>query len=571
MAARLPPPTSSNRMGTVSFLPNLTLSSRCSLCFPIHLQYPSYDVKLYRVPMAHLRSLLTCAKARSAIVHGTAVGNAIGSTSPLIQRPDLFLDRSSHASNNADDFEKQLQELFDEVKTLISTGKMTDAIDLLQANYHAVKEQLGSGFSGIEEAATLDIIALGYMAIGDLKMVGSLLKVMSKIIDSLDDDEMILDSVLIHMGSMYSAIGNFRKSISMYERALKIVDNVYGKHDIFLVTPLLGLAKVLGSNGKASEAADIYKRVITIMESSYGADSANLILPLSCLGNLLLGQGKADDAENPFSRIVSIYTTLHGEKDGRVGMALCSVANVKCAQGDADEAIHLYRKALDVIKDSGYMALDDNVMEKMRIDLVELLHAVGRSDEGRELLEECLVITQKYKGKDHPSLATQFINLATSYSLSKNYAEAERLLRMSLRIVMKSVGPDDPSVTFPMLQLAVTLSNLRRDKEAERLTVDVLRIREAAFGKESAPVGEALDCLVSIQTRLGEDDDKLLDLMKRVLAIQEREFGYESEELLTTLKKIIYYLDKLGRKQEKMPLQRRLSVLREKYKHTVQY
>lgn len=105
-------------------------------------------------------------------------------------------------------------------------------------------------------------------------------------------------------------------------------------------------------------------------------------------------------------------------------------------------------------------------------------------------MEECLVITEKYKGKDHPSLATHFINLATSYSYSKNYVEAERLLRMSLRVMMKSADPDDPSITFPMLHLAVTLFNLERDKEAERLAIEVLRIRETAFGKESLPVGK---------------------------------------------------------------------------------
>lgn len=43
-----------------------------------------------------------------------------------------------------------------------------------------------------------------------------------------------------------------------------------------------------------------------------------------------------------------------------------------------DEAIQLYRNALRIIEDSKYMALDDNMMEKMRIDLAELLHAVGR-------------------------------------------------------------------------------------------------------------------------------------------------------------------------------------------------
>ncbi|XP_021843132.1 uncharacterized protein [Spinacia oleracea] len=453
----------------------------------------------------------------------------------------------------------------------LTKGKRSDAADLLQANYQAVEEQLDAGFSGVEEAAILDIIALGYIALGDSKMVESLLDMMSKIVDNLNDDEMLLDSVLIHMGSMYSSLGKSEKSMLVYHRALKILENLHGSQSIFLVTPLLGMAKHLGSAGRAAEAVEIYQTVITIVESSHGVGSIDLVLPLSGLGNLLLSQEKPNEAEIPFTRILNLYSRLHGETDGRAGMALCSLAHVKCAQGNADEAIQLYRKALQVIRDSKYIALDDNMMEKMRLDLAELLHIVGRGNEGRELLEESLVITEKFKGKDHPSLATQFINLATSYSFSKNYVEAERLLRISLRVMMKSAGPDDPSITFPMLHLAVTLFNLKRDKEAERLAVEVLRIREKAFGEESLPVGEALDCLVSIQTRSGEDDGELLELLKRVLRIQEKEFGFESEEVMTTLKKILFYLDKLGKKQEKFPVQRRLSVLRNKYRNKVQY
>uniref|UniRef100_A0A803MUN9 Nephrocystin-3 n=1 Tax=Chenopodium quinoa TaxID=63459 RepID=A0A803MUN9_CHEQI len=532
--ALLPSPSFTDRMNYACFHSNLNSMA----CFPIHFEHPKCDVKLYVVPCLsiarpHSSRVCVCSKIVSPIMcNGAELKNGRGSIVPHFQRSDTLLDSSSHPLNTANDFEKHLQELFDEVKTLISTGKRSDAIDLLQANYQAVEEQLDAGYLGIEEVAILDIIALGYIALGNSKMVESLLDTMNKIVDCLKDDEMLLDSVLIHMGS---------------------------KHSIFLVTPLLGLAKHLGSVGRAAEAVEIYERVITIVESSHGADSLDLVLPLSGFGNLLLRQGKPNDAEIPFTRILNLYSRLHGETDGRTGMALCSLAHVKFAQGDAEEAIHLYRKALQVIRDSGYVALDDNIMEKMRLDLAELLHIVGRGNEGRELLEECLVITEKFKGKDHPSLATHFINLATSYSFSKNYVEAERLLRMSLRVMMKSVGPDDPSITFPMLHLAVTLFNLRRDKEAERLAIEVLRIREA------------LDCLVSIQTRLGEDDDELLELLKRVLRIQEKEFGYESEEVMITLKKVLFYLDKLGKKQEKFPVQRRLSVLRDKYKHRVQY
>ena len=55
-----------------------------------------------------------------------------------------------------------------------------------------------------------------------------------------------------------------------------------------------------------------------------------------------------------------------------------SLLILQCFAGNAVEAINLYRKALQVIKDADYMALDDSIMERMRIDLAELLHVVGR-------------------------------------------------------------------------------------------------------------------------------------------------------------------------------------------------
>ena len=77
--------------------------------------------------------------------------------------------------------ERQLDGLFDEVKTLIRLGKENDAFDLLQANYVAVKQQMDTGARGIEEAAILDVIALGYMALSETRMVASVLAVVRQI------------------------------------------------------------------------------------------------------------------------------------------------------------------------------------------------------------------------------------------------------------------------------------------------------------------------------------------------------------------------------------------------------
>nr|XP_043616465.1 nephrocystin-3 [Erigeron canadensis] len=470
-----------------------------------------------------------------------------------------------------DDFIMNLEELFSEIKSMISTGNRDDAVDLLEANFEVVREQMVVGSKTIKEAAVLDVIALGYMALGDLKMVKSILNMLNEIVRDLRDDESLLDSILTHMGSLNSALGRFEDSTLLYKRVFEMLETNHGSNSTSLVMPLLGMGKALGSAGRATKAIDVYHRTISILESNLGAESKELVVPLNALGNLLIEEGKAEDAESAFMRIVGIYTKLYGKDDERVGMAMCALANAKCAKGDAEAAINLYRSAIQNLEHSENTNLDDSILEKTRIDLAELLHAVGREKEGRQLLEECLSITKKFKGENDPSFITHLINLATSYSRSKNYVEAERLLRSSLQIMNKSVGPDDPSITFAMLQLAVTLYNLKKDEEAEQLALEVLRVREKAFGTASVPVGEALDCLICIQKRLGRDDGEILELLKRNLSIQEKAFGDESEQVIGTLKKIVFYMDKLGIKDQKFPFQRRLSFLRNKFKEQVQY
>ncbi|KAK4793731.1 hypothetical protein SAY86_024166 [Trapa natans] len=504
----------------------------------------------------------------SGLVHGEDSGSI---TSQSFNRQETLFGNLAKPLNERTDFEEDLQQLFNEVKRMVASGKESDAADLLQANFVAVKKQMEAGARGVEEVATLDVIALGYMALGDLKRMALILNRMDEVAHNLKDDEKLIESVLMHMGSMFSILGNFEKSMLVYRRAIGILGKIYGKDSTFLITPLLGMAKALGYIGRATKAAETYHHAISILEANRGADNEDLVVPLLSLGNLLMKEGKADDAEYAFTRVLSIYSKLYGENDARVGIVLSSLAHVKCAKGDAEEAIGSYRRALQIMNRSNYVEIDDSLLERMKIDLAELLHVVGRGDEGRQLLEECLLITEERKGKEHPSSVTHLLNLATSYSGAKNYVEAERLLRTVLKIMMRTVAPDDQSITFPMLHLAVTLYNLKRDEEAEQLAIDVIRIREKAFGKDSLPVGEALDCLISIRARLGKQDDEIVVLLERVLVIQEKELGYESEEVMITLKKLLFYLDKVGRKDEKFRLQKRLSVLKKRYKQIMHY
>ncbi|EPS74006.1 hypothetical protein M569_00751 [Genlisea aurea] len=321
------------------------------------------------------------------------------------------------------------------------------------------------------------------------------------------------------------------------------------------------MAQALAFSRRVSEAIETYKRVIKILEVNSNGEGEEVIMPLCEMGNLLLKEGKTSEAEFAFSRVIDIFVRLYGERDGRVGMAMCSLAQVKCAKGKVNEAIDLYKTAVEILSVS--MALDDEVvMEKVRTELAELLHIAGRAEEGRAVVEESLFLIEKAKGKGHPSMVPQLVNLASSHSRSKNYGESERLLRLGLEILVKD--DDDPSVTFVMLDLAVNLYHLQRYEEAEEVTLKVVRMREKAFGGESAPVGEALDCLVCIWRKVGKDGSEVLEVVRRVLRIEEKYFGSESVEVMETLKKMVFLADKMGLKNEKFGLRRRLLMLAQK-------
>lgn len=93
----------------------------------------------------------------------------------LVNRIKMLEESEFNTPGSTNDLERQLQDFFSEVKAMIKMGKEEDAVDLLQANYEAVKAQVDSGDQSIEEAALLDVIALGYMALGDLRTVGSMM------------------------------------------------------------------------------------------------------------------------------------------------------------------------------------------------------------------------------------------------------------------------------------------------------------------------------------------------------------------------------------------------------------
>ncbi|KAF9601351.1 hypothetical protein IFM89_019083 [Coptis chinensis] len=102
---------------------------------------------------------------------------------------------------------------------------------------------------------------------------------LEEIVGSVKNNEPFLDSVLLHMGTMYTNFRKYEEAMAMYERSLEILEGLFGKSDPFLVPSLLGMAKVYTSIGRASKSVEIYCRTVDILEKSRGAESLDVVVP----------------------------------------------------------------------------------------------------------------------------------------------------------------------------------------------------------------------------------------------------------------------------------------------------
>lgn len=469
-------------------------------------------------------------------------------------------------ANEVTELQEQLQQLYSKVLKLIEEGEEDSGRALIEANYEVVMEQLESGDKSMDQIAMLDILAQLRLSLGEFEEAEYLLDKTKDLMEAvgIDPEQPLVDRILEHVGSMYTALGKPSEGLPFYLKSIEIQEHLLGEESPLIVKTLLGLATTLTDMDDTIRAIGVYNRVLLIIEKNKGPTDESLALPLSHLGHCLLEEGRVDEAELAMLRALKLVEQTFGALDGRVGIAKCALARTKAARGAVDESVSLYREGLHVMEGCSKFMDDDPSLETVRTDLAELLNMIERHDEAEELWEKNLHAKERVIGPNDPTLVVHLQNLATAYAVSGKYEECVPLLRRSLKLTTANLGPNAPQVSVPLECLATALHHTGRQYEAEPLARQALHIREAAFGSDSAIVGEACNCLASILHSIGRFEEALT-LMKRVLAIQEKHLGPDSPEIVMTLQLMIMLLDKLGRIDDIEPLYMRLAKI--SYEH----
>ena len=112
-------------------------------------------------------------------------------------------------------------------------------------------------------------------------------------------------------------------------------------------------------------------------------------------------------------------------------------------------------------------------------ELAVLYETQGKYGEAEQLYLQSLEIREKYRGTEHPEVATSLHNLAEQYEFLGQYEKAEEFYERTIAIREKSLGPHHLFLVYSLEDYDGLLRKGGREAEGEKIEARAKAIRAA--------------------------------------------------------------------------------------------
>ncbi|MEH2108937.1 tetratricopeptide repeat protein [Nostoc sp.] len=221
------------------------------------------------------------------------------------------------------------------------------------------------------------------------------------------------------------------------------------------------------------------------------------------------------------------------------------------SQGLYDQALPWCKQCLKVTK----KLLGEehpNVAQSLN-NLALLYHSQGRYDKAEALLQQASILWRRLLGEEHLDVATSFNNLGELYHSQGRYSEAEPLLQQVLSIRRRLLGEQHPHFALSLNNLAALYYTQGRYDEAEPLYLQALELRRFLLGDEHSNFATSLNNLALLYHSQGRHNEAE-PLYIQALELRRRLLGEEHPNFAQSLNNLALLYQSQGRYNEAEPL-----------------
>lgn len=326
--------------------------------------------------------------------------------------------------------------------------------------------------------------------------------------------------------------GRLDLALELTEKAVAIAEKVFGADHATTATYQVEKAELIYWMGRFAESAELSLKALAILERDQ-ASPQDLAWCMNTAAFSLLSLGRFADSLAVLEKLYPITkdpelltaigrvhfelgdyaeARIHLEKAltalrGKPGLArgMNDLGAVASAEGNYEEACRTFRRALEVVKESG----DDSTALAARLlhNLGWALSYDGKFEQARESFEAALGLRRELFGDQHMLVAQTLDNLGRTYFEEGKLEEAEAPLRQALAIREKALGAEHPITAFSYYNIATFEHEADRLEDARASYDRALAVRMKTLGELHPDTARTLVGLTRLQADTGKLDD----------------------------------------------------------------
>lgn len=300
----------------------------------------------------------------------------------------------------------------------------------------------------------------------------------------------VVGDLLFALGNFYNSQGNFRKSATMWKRALEIRLEIFGENHPEVASNLIKIANSFEIQGKYSEAEQRYKKAMVIRIHHFGNESIEVAEILSLQSILRWYQEDLVTAEKLARQTLNIRQKKLGNSHKETARAMGNLALVLKEMGKTELAAKYYYRALGIFERLGPGARRYIASTLNNLSIIE--KRGGNLKRAEELQRKALAINEEVYGPDHPRLSATLVTMAGIYAALGKYEEATELYRRQIKIKQKAHGKGHPSIAFSLFGLANLFRKSNNLDSADHYYSHALTIYENYLGPGNSLVARTL-------------------------------------------------------------------------------
>ena len=128
----------------------------------------------------------------------------------------------------------------------------------------------------------------------------------------------------------------------------------------------------------------------------------------------------------------------------------------------------------------------------------------GLYEQAEPWYEQCLEVTRRHLGEEHPDVATSLNNLAFLYDSQGRYEEAEPLYLQALELRKRLLGDNHLDVAQSLNNLGELYRSQEKYKEAKPFLIQALKLRKRLLGENHLDVAQSLNNLAVLYKSQGK-------------------------------------------------------------------